>query len=414
MRRLVIVFVLFTILITSGVVVYADSGYTLSTDETTIPIPAQSYTISGTQVTIETLTRVPDSEDLPVSIEAPVFNEEYSLILYNKDKQRVWSQTLEGDSETTVPTSQISAETYVVVINGPDGDLRAVRPIVVAGYSVSISHPSSATVDQPVSISISTTEFNEQSPDAANVQVVFTTADGVREVTLSSTGGGEYTGEVTFQEQTTVQLYGVIRGYDRIQDDGQREALGASRASEIVISEPTPTQTNSPTAPPTSPPTATETPSDTGSGSGGGSGGGGGGGDTGGAATNTQTDTPTTTAPGTVGRTPKSTSSSPPTVSTQTDQSTAQTESTFTSTSTPPQTTAQTPTDVSTAQTRSSTTSTGNTRTASDVITPNSTEVVTTQPSTTAETPLSPVLTLVALVFTAVASLYRNTRQDES
>ena len=345
------------LVLTAGVVVVgADSAYEISLQDS-VEIPDQEVTIDGEQFVVDSYATVSPGATTDVTVDGPS-GESYSLYLYNNNEQIIENKRMEGTETVTLDVSGFDPGTYVLVVNGPDGNYRAVHPLVINGYAVSFDPPQTATVGEEITVTAELDSLTETSETVSSVDIGVVRDNSVERTELTKVSNNTYRGTVSLSDTGSYQVYIGVRGTETIDDE--RELIGLSERETIEVqSEPTPTDT------PTTEPDSSTGDGDSSSGDNTGDG-------TADSSTSTSTPTPTPTATAT---------------------SESQTSEPATTTPPPSTTTASPTTDPAT--------------TTDQVLTPNETTPTPTQ-TTSVSTPLSEWLVLVAFLIGAGFVIRRN------
>lgn len=343
----------------------AASDYSLSASPA-VDVPERTVEFEGDSYTVSAIARVPSGTDLAVTATAPS-GTDYTVHLYNSDRQIVDSTRATGEATVTFETGYLDPGSYTVVLER-DGVFETVHPVVVPAYDATVETPSAVTAGDHVDVSTTVSQV-ESGTEVETIEIVVANAETSTRVDVGDTAPGTYDVSVATADLPTGDylVYADVRGPDTV--DGRHELIGLSDSHALAI-EPESTPT----------PTATATPS-TGDGTDGGSTDGGDAGGTGG-------DSEATPPPTTVAPTPTATPQTPTPTPTPTVPS---------PTRTPPTPTPSTPSPASTVSTP--------TPTPADVLQPNLTTASPGSPSrdspatTAAEGPgFGVVTTLLALL----------------
>lgn len=306
-RITLVVMVLFASVV--GGIAVADGQYTLSVANS-VDTPTRTLTLEGEPYQVSAIAKVRPGERLSFSTEAPE-GADYSVYLYNDDREIVDTTRMTGPGSKSFPTEGYDTGSYLLVINGPDGNYRTIFPVVLAAYETSLSAPSSATTGEQVTFDVDLTAVDGTNGQIDRVEVVL--SKGGEDTVLNATkqSEGTYTATATIDDAGAYLVYTNVRGTETV--EGRKEILGVSDAHTLEVTQPTPT----PTA------TATEEPNTGGSG----------GTDQSTTTTATETHSPTPTATQTATASPTDTDSAKATPSKTTSTTPTRTETQTTTTS---------------------------------------------------------------------------------
>lgn len=299
-----------------------------------IDTPDREVTVEGDQYTVSAIGVVDPGEPIEASIDAPE-NTSYDVYLYDEDRRAI--EVISDAGATATFDGDYSTGSYVVAV-WVDGNVRAVHPVVVRSYEVTVDAPAEVEPDTQIEFAVNAETVPGTPENLDTVQVVVSNDGDERELTATETSDGSYTVTTTLSEAGDYLVYANVRGSDSAR--GEKILLGVSRSTTVTVQDSTPTSTT----------TATDA--------------GGSGGD----------ETPTTT-------------------STSTDTATPSDTSTATATTTPTET--PTATDPSTPATQSATSAENtatSTPTPSNVLTPNGSSTTETTGSLSVLLPLGALL----------------------
>jgi len=301
----------------------AAPGYSLSATPS-LDVPEQTVTYEDTEYTITSISRVFAGESVTADADVPD-GATYEIKFRGPDNQLISSDRYTDDTTHTVDYfGNGEAGTYAVTIRD-ENELKAVYPVVLAGYSVSVDAPTSIESGQSLAVTADLSEKDIQKHSSLDrVEVVIAADDVATRQQMNKEQPGQYTANISTADidPATYNLYVVVRGDEDVRQ--RAEVLAVSDLSSLTISE-------------QSTPTETEAESDSGSS-------GSGGGNTGaGEVEPTATEEPTTQTrtaePTETTRTVEGTTTQSETVTTRSPTPTAQTERPNTDTETPTTTT---------------------------------------------------------------------------
>ncbi|MDT3435583.1 hypothetical protein [Haloarcula sp. 1CSR25-25] len=291
----------------------AAPGYSLSATPS-LDVPDQTVTYESTEYSITSITRVFAGESVTTEANVPD-DASYEIKFRGPDNQLISSDRYSGDTTHTVDYfGNGEAGTYAITIRD-ENELKAVYPVVLAGYSVSVAAPTSIESGQSLAVTANLTEKDIQTHSSLDrVEVVIGDDDIAARQQMNKEQAGQYTANISTAdiEPASYNLYVVVRGDEDVRQ--RAEVLAVSDLSSLTISE-------------RSTSTVTETESDSGAS------GSGGGGDTGAddAEPTVTEETPTQTAEATAAtRTAAGTRIPSETVTTESPTPTTQTERTNT------------------------------------------------------------------------------------
>jgi hypothetical protein len=292
MDRGMLIFLVCVVLVGMSGVGITQSGYTLSVDDTT-DVPDRNIDIEGETFTITEVVQRQRGESVVVETTAPSSDTEYRVRLRNSDLELVQTRAMTGDDTATLSTDCSSCRpgTYVLELV-VDGDRKTMKPVVIAGYDVTLEIPDSASEDETVTATVTVEETDLDGQPAA-VEVALGNDDGEElRTTATQESDNTYTAEISLNELGT-GTYHVFAGAmsdEYVGDSEERELLGlsANRQLEVTDSDSgdstgdsgggtsggstggatggtdaTPTPSGNETAAPTETPTETATPTET-------------------------------------------------------------------------------------------------------------------------------------------------------
>lgn len=202
-----------------------------------IDTPSETVTFEGDDYEIGAFSVIHPDEDLPVDVTASD-GTEYDVLVYNSEQQVDRFLDGTGSQQVTFETDDwgpLEPGTYSVNLE-VDGATEAVYPVVVSGYDISTSHPSSATTDESATIDV-TVAPTELDSDPADVELVIWNDDQVERITATSDGDDTYSATVSLDrfDAGTYNLHAAALGDDEFQ--GEQEILGLSDGGTLSISE---------------------------------------------------------------------------------------------------------------------------------------------------------------------------------
>lgn len=257
----------------------AASSYDLAADPA-IETPERTVSYLGTDFTLDSVTQTTVDESVLISATAPD-GASYFLQFRNPDNNFVESVSRTGSATYTIDSYGTGeAGTYAVALR-QDGEFKAVHPVVIPGYTLSVSAPDTVDSGDALTISTDVTERSvDRHSDLDYLQVAIYNDDQIIRRTMDNVDSEtyEYTLSTDELDGDSYRVSVVVRGDAEVR--GQAEVLAVAEPQALTVSDTT-TETQTPTE------TAAESSDD---------GDGGGGGGAGPVAPATETSTPQPTA----------------------------------------------------------------------------------------------------------------------
>lgn len=228
-----------------------------------IDTPPREVTIEGQTHTVSAVGRAAPGDDLAVTVAAPT-DASYQVLLYNGDRQIEDSKDGTGEQTVEFGLTGYDPGSYLVALY-KDGDYKAVHPVVVRGYTVSMDDvPPRAETNTELTVSV-TAEQVENVEDPESVTVVLATDDHDVQVTAAQASGQTYEATLSLDPFTPgeARIYAVVQGSETAFTDDRKEVLGISDTTTVSIYEPTTTTTTTSRDTTTTPPTDTPEPTAT-------------------------------------------------------------------------------------------------------------------------------------------------------
>lgn len=395
------------VLVVVPVVSAAAANYDI-TGADSIDTPDRTVTLDGQEYTVKSLSTVDSSSSVTVEATVPSGNA-YDINLYSPDNQIVIRKDKTGSGSATLDLSGFEAGSYAAGLYD-ESSIQAAHPVLIPGYDVTLSAPSSVTEGGSIdaSGSVSARSIDKHSTLSYVEVVIGDDADAVTKTVSQSTGDYSATISTSGLDPGTYTVMTTVRGTEKVRQ--RDELLGIETATLTIDSPSTPTATPTPTDSGGSDGSNTGG-SDGGSTGGGSSGGGSGGGATGGGGqgggtmggTTTPGATPTPTDTEEPTGTPGSTSTPTRITTSETPGPTPSQRTARQQTQKPPQTTASPPAPSDDAQGSSPegrTAAPTPTNTRSAVITPESSATRGTTPGADGPGFTAMVAVVVLAVFT--------------
>ena len=241
----------------AGVSALAVPGYAI-TGTPSLDVPDRTVSYQGGQYTVESITRVTGDDSFAVELDVPD-GTGYEVYFRGPDNQLVSSTRHTGDATQTIEYYGAGeAGTYAVTIRA-DNEVKAVYPVVVSGYDVTVDVPATVATGDSLTVSVDLSERQRQRhSELAAVQVVVGGPSVERQVEMQRQADGEYTATLSTGDLSpgTYDLYVLVRGDATVRQ--RAEMLAVSDLTEFTVDERTTGTTVSETA---TPGATTETPS---------------------------------------------------------------------------------------------------------------------------------------------------------
>lgn len=212
------------------------SGYAV-TASPAVDTPDRDVTFDNATFEVTQLGRVDPGDSVSATVSAPS-GDAYDVYLYDADRD-ILDRHRDPSSATVffdVPADDPNYPpgTYVIAVDH-DGEFRAVTPLVIVGYDVTVSDPpSGAEPGEAVTVEASVTTVDDRKP-IEQVQVVIGNDDDRQTETLSSDGDGDYSGSFTLDSlpEGEHSLYVVVQGSEEVLQ--RQEVLGVSDAHSFTV-----------------------------------------------------------------------------------------------------------------------------------------------------------------------------------
>lgn len=252
-----------------GGIAVADSAYQVSVPES-IDTPDRVVTLEGNEYTVSAIGVVSPGDPITAELAAPD-GTDYSVYLYDNNRNVVdTKRVIDHQNTETVsfPTDDYDAGSYVLAVYGPDGNFRAVHPVVIRSYGLSVDAPKQAEPGETIEVTVSVENVTGTTEQLNFVQVVLSNGDD-RTLRAAKTGDGTYTVETSLSASGEYLVYANARGYDDANE--HKELIGADNTNAIEVRDPTPTESETSVATETATdegqggpnPSSTDTPTDT-------------------------------------------------------------------------------------------------------------------------------------------------------
>ncbi|MFP8890825.1 hypothetical protein ACLI4U_13805 [Natrialbaceae archaeon A-CW2] len=220
--------------------VLASGSYGLAVDDS-IAVPEQTVEIEGSSYEIDGIGVVEPGDSISITVDS---SEDYRLYIYNQDEQTEfrggWASDKErvtiGTDDDDLDTNELEPGTYLLSLEVPRQGRQAVYPIVVMGYDLTLSYPTTVEADEDIEIT-ATVEPIAELDDPETVQVAIWDGTDVTEVQLDHDGDGHYSAilESGSLEPGSYNVYGGVS-----EDSGgdYRTAQAVANGGALTVEEP--------------------------------------------------------------------------------------------------------------------------------------------------------------------------------
>lgn len=249
----------------------AADGYDLAV-QGSIETPPRTFSVAGGEYTVSAIGRT--DPDTTFTVEATVPTDEaYRVTIINADEEIIDQQRGTGDEtfEFTATNPPYEPGSYAITLFA-DGVHQTLHPLVVRGFAVDLEAPQSASTDETIDVTVTTTRTaGTKAIDSVDVAIVDADTTRSREATRTAEHRYEVSIDLGGLEAGTYRVFASVRGETEAFD--RQERLGISDAATLEVAdsddsaaggggvgvvEPAPT-----TSPTESTPTATSTPTGT-------------------------------------------------------------------------------------------------------------------------------------------------------
>lgn len=213
------------LLVATAAVAAAAASYELEVSNS-VDGPAQEFTVEGETVRVSSLSYYEPGDPIEASVTQSGGDGEYELLLYDAER-RIEKNTRpqSGDGEFTFATDDLSAGTYVLVVE--EDDFEAVHPIVVQGYDVRFDTQTAVATGESWTATADLDGY-EDAPAVHSVEFVLLGEDTEERFEATATGEGSYEATVRAPESAGQYSFGVtVRGTNEV-EDGEREPIAVS------------------------------------------------------------------------------------------------------------------------------------------------------------------------------------------
>ncbi|WP_276248679.1 hypothetical protein [Haladaptatus sp. YSMS36] len=205
--------------------------YEISVDGS-VDTPPREVTFEGDEYTVPAVSKTAGDQTITARVTGPD-DTIYRVYLYNKENQILDSKRAEASAAFEFDLSGYDAGSYVLVVK-QDGIFRAIHPVLVKGYDVSLDAPNKATTDSSVTVDVTVTPRGDMG-DPHEVEVGIGNDQKTVIETATKRADGSYRATVSLSELSTGehQVYAVVRGTEKA--FGSEELLGLSNTNTLDI-----------------------------------------------------------------------------------------------------------------------------------------------------------------------------------
>jgi len=223
-------------LASAGVSALAVPGYAI-TGTPSLDVPDRTVSYQGGQYTVESITRVTGDDSFTVDLDVPD-GTDYEVYFRGPDNQLISSARHTGDATQTIEYFGTGeAGTYAVTIRA-DNEVKAVYPVVLSGYDVTVDAPATVATGDSLTVSADLSERQrERHSELAAVQVVVGGPSVERQVEMQWRADGEYTATLSTDGLSpgAYDLYVLVRGDATVRQ--RAEMLAVSDLTELTVRE---------------------------------------------------------------------------------------------------------------------------------------------------------------------------------
>lgn len=231
-RRIVTFLLVAALLASAAVVGVAASDYAVSTGSE-IDTPTRTVEVEGSQYTMSSVATATVDGSVAISVQVPS-DTSYVLDIYNDDEQAVVDTHSGYESQTeSIDLSGVEPGTYAITLKN-DGNVEAVKPLVVEGVSVSLSVPSEIDATDSLTVTVETASIDGET-EPQNVEVAVWNGDETIRVDATDTGSGTYEATVEELAAGDYQVYAAAQGSGTVM--GEPNAIGISDGASVTVSE---------------------------------------------------------------------------------------------------------------------------------------------------------------------------------
>ena len=219
---------------TGAAVVAASSEYDISVDGA-VDTPTETVTVEGDTFEIDEVGVVGLDDPIGADVTSP---DKHSVLLYNTDNQTVdrdLSRNADDDRVRFDP--DVEPGTYTLWLeSAEDNERKALTPVVVEGYDLSLEYDSSVAADETVTVE-ATAEPKTDLEQPDEVEVRIWDGETATELTLEHAGGTTYetTTSLSGLEPGTYDVYGAVPGDEEV--DGYDSLLAVEDGRSLTVTE---------------------------------------------------------------------------------------------------------------------------------------------------------------------------------
>jgi PGF-CTERM protein len=201
--------------------------------QTSTDTPNRTVTVEGSSYEVTAVGHVAFGDALDVDVTAPD-GEAVEVYLYDGDRRIIDSEETTGDSTVAFETSYYEPGSYVLALYGDSDEIRAIQPVVFAGYETSIDVPADVTAGEPVDATVSLTNVTSMPAPHAVEVVVAQDDDVVSRTDAARTGDGDYEASLGSDlEAGDYTVYAMVRNQSTV--DGKHELVGVSDLATLTV-----------------------------------------------------------------------------------------------------------------------------------------------------------------------------------
>jgi hypothetical protein len=209
--------------------------YDISIDSS-IDTPDRTVTFDGQSYGVTAVKQADPGDSISVTADAPEENF-VEVYIYNSDRQIVDSKEIEAGSSrpatVSFDLSGYSSGSYVVALSY-DGEIRAVHPLIVRAYDVSITAPNEAPANEQITLSSNISQIRPGTKSGVEF-VILSDADTLRINASEIDGIYEATTDFSSLSPDDYSVYATVRGSEEIAGNDVR--LGLSQPQSLSITE---------------------------------------------------------------------------------------------------------------------------------------------------------------------------------
>ncbi|MEF8842732.1 MAG: hypothetical protein V5A62_14100 [Haloarculaceae archaeon] len=202
-----------------------------------VDVPDRTMSIGYEEFDVRGIARVSQGEDLLVRTTAPP-NTHHRVELYSSLRMgiAISDRTLRGNGSVSFETGYLTPGSYVAALF-EGTEIRAVLPVVVEGYTVSVDAPDTVEAGTDATITATLTKA-PASPDRSRVELVVVdraTGEVAMQRVMTADASG-YSATISPDEPGEYDVYVNVRGQKSVRD--QRVLLGFSDPRTLSVTAP--------------------------------------------------------------------------------------------------------------------------------------------------------------------------------